>query len=150
MKFKGIGIVIALVLLVILYFLNRAEIKLTKQDGFAIHRISENGYELKSVIYLDNPNLLSSTIKTIREEFRVNGELVGILDMGLEQGIPGRKESAFPIGIRFTNLDLLNHLAADSTGKGLEVQVSGEIAYSNFIGSGVIKVNQSGSITNRP
>lgn len=150
MKRKGIGLLIVLVLLVILYFLNRADIELTKQDGFAIHRISEDGYELKSVIHLNNPNLLSSTIKTIREEFRVNGVLVGILDMGLGQGIPGRKETTFPIGLRFTDGDLLRQLSADSTGKGVEVQVSGEIHYGRFIGSGVIKVNQSGTISARP
>lgn len=143
MNFRRSGILIALILLVVLYFLNNKAIVLTKQDEFQIHRISEDGYELKSILHFDNPNLLSSTVKSIREEYRINGTLVGILDMGLEQGIPGRKETEFPIGLRFTDKDLLRIMALDSTATEVQVKVTGEVVFSNFIGGGSVKVDET-------
>ncbi|MBL0308296.1 MAG: hypothetical protein IPP77_00915 [Bacteroidetes bacterium] len=146
MKIKRIGILIALALLVVLYFLNRADIVLVRQDKFEIYQLSAEGYELKSLIHLDNPNLLSSTVETIRQEFRVDGVVIGIFEMELNQGIPGRKETVFPVSIRFGN-DAISSSSPDSSTRNVEVEVKSKIAFHNFIGGGTIQADQNYSVT---
>ena len=121
---------------------NKHPVTLRPSDNFELGKMG-GGYELKSTLRLHNPNLLSSTIENIYQEYRINGTLVGILDMGLEQGIPGRKETEFPIGLRFTDKDLVRIMALDSAAKEVQVKVTGEVVFSNFIGGGTVKVDET-------
>ena len=137
------------VLLVALYFLNRKDIELNPQLPLQVHTISASGGELQAVIKLNNPNLLSSTIKTIHERFTLNGMVLGIIDNELNQGIPGLKETEFPTSIRFSSIDYQKALSLDSLHSDHPVlTVDGEIEYQNLFKSGKIMVHQSAPVTN--
>ncbi len=146
MNSKRVGFIIFIISLVALYFLNRKDVTLEAQNGFELQTISPNGVELKSVIHLNNTNLLSSTIKNIHEKFYINGTLVGIIDNEINQGIPGRKVTDFPVSIRFSKDDLNKTLPLDSsTGSksedAVKVSAEGEITFQNLIGGGDIKIH---------
>ncbi len=53
-------------------------------------------------------------VKSIHEEFRINGKVLGILDQEINQGIPGRKESSFPVSIRFGEDEFNRAIGGDS------------------------------------
>jgi LEA14-like dessication related protein len=80
---------------------NRGDINLSAEKNLKLLAVDTSGYMIQSVIVLNNPNLLSATVKTIRERFSIDNVLVGVIDNELNQGIPGRKESEFPVNIRF-------------------------------------------------
>ena len=143
MKFKKAGLIIASILLLILAFFNRKDIVLTKQDDMKVHAISETGDEMTTVIHLYNPNLLSSTIKTVKEKFYVNGVLLSTFDMELNQGIAGMKDSEFPISVRFSKADYARAIHLDSTSASIALHVDGEIVFQNLISGGKIKIQQS-------
>jgi LEA14-like dessication related protein len=142
MKIRSAGLVITLVLLLVLIFLNREEVQMMKQTDFTWNRISASGYQLSSVIHLNNPNLLSSTIKTINEKLFINGQEVGELDNELNQGIPGRKETSFPVAIRFAKDEVAD---LNTTGK-IEIRMKGEIVFDNLFGGGKTLINQKDSV----
>ena len=147
MNFRKAGLIIVGVLLVALYFLNRKDVELCPQQPVQIQAISASGGEMQAVIRLKNPNLLSSTIKTIHEKFYINGVLLGILDNELNQGIPGLKETEFPANIRFSNSDYQRALALDSTHTTPQViTIEGDIQFQNLFTSGKILVNQSAPV----
>lgn len=148
MKFKRVGILIAIVLAIIIYLFNRADIELTKQDTFSVAPIGETGYLLKSELHLNNPNLLSSTIITITEKYFIAGREVARMSMEINQGIPGRKETSFPISVRFNKADVQAIFPNDTilTNVKCEVTVTGEITFQNVVGGGTITVNQKDSV----
>jgi LEA14-like dessication related protein len=142
MNFKRIGFFFAIILFLAVYLLNRKDVQFMKQDGFKIEPISATGMEFKSVLHLYNPNLLSSTIKKVHERFIINGVLVGELDNEINQGIPGRKETEFPVSIRFTK-EQYDSVIGNTPLIPATIQVEGEVVYNNFTSSGEVKVNQS-------
>jgi LEA14-like dessication related protein len=142
MKIRRVGLVITLVLLLALIFLNREQVELVKQSDFTWAKISTSGYQVSSVMHLNNPNLLSSTIKKINEKLFINGQQVGELDNEIAQGIPGRKLSSFPIAIRFSKDDV-STLYADEK---IEIVMKGEIVYENLFGGGTVLINQKDSV----
>ena len=148
MKLKRVGILIAVVLAVIIYLFNRADVELTKQDTFSVASIGGTGFLLKSELHLNNPNLLSSTIKTITEKYFIAGREVARMNMEINQGIPGRKETSFPISVRFSKADIQAIFPDDTvlTDVKAEVTVTGEITFQNVVGGGTIKVNQKDSV----
>jgi LEA14-like dessication related protein len=148
MKQKGLGILIAALIGLGLVLVNRNDLEVKGQDNFLIRKISSSGYELQSTIRLYNPNLLSSTIQTIEEDFRINGQTVSILKMQPEQGIPGRKETAFPVMVRMDVETFNKAFPSDSIAgtEPLQASVTGTITYKNFTGGGSIPVNSSATI----
>lgn len=150
MNYRRAGLVIVLIIAVALFFLNRKDVALVKQDNFELLPISTTGDVYKSVIRLYNPNLLSSTIKTIHEKYSVHGVTLAEFNMELNQGIPGLKETAFPINVRFAKDDYFNAAQVDSTtNPKVEVLIEGEITFSNLTGGGTIKVHQTETIAVR-
>src|SRR5688572_4791668 len=147
MNYRIAGIVITLVLVIALYFLNREQVQMRKQTGFEWKRVSVSGYELSSVIHLYNPNLLSSTIKTIDEKIFINGKQIGELNNALAQGIPGRKETSFPVNIRFPKNEIPSFYT-DSAGQfqKIEITMKGEIIFENLFGGGKILIDQKDSV----
>lgn len=149
MNFRRGGLIIAVVLLGVILFFNREPVKLVKQDTFLLKKISATGYELQSVIKLKNSNLLSSTVMNIDEKFYLNDELISIVHIELNQGIPGRgKETEFPIMVRFNNDDLrgLSLVDTNAAEQPLVVRVEGEIEYKNFMGGGKTIVDTQDTI----
>jgi LEA14-like dessication related protein len=141
------GLVVVGVLLAVLYVLNRKDVEVVSMKPFAVRPISASGGELSGVIVLNNPNLLSSTIKTVHEKFYLNGILLGILDNEISQGIPGMKETEFPVSIRFSNSDYQKGLDADAEHHSdTIVMVSGDIEFQNLFKSGKAEVKQSAVI----
>ena len=139
-----------LVLVAVLFAFNRKDVELVKQDKFELLPISATGDEYKSFIHLNNPNLLSSTIKTIHEKYSVNGITIAVFNMELNQGIPGLKETGFPVSVRFTKDDYSNAVHADSTmHEKVDVVIEGEIAFENLFSKGTIKVHQTETIAVR-
>lgn len=147
MNFRKGGLIIAGILLVATIFLNRSDVQLSSQADFSVTKITASGYELKSVVKLHNPNLLSSTIHSINEKFYLNDIFVGEFNNELEQGIPGRKDTDFPLNIRFSQTDVHELFAGDTLlQKKCRVTVKGEIVFSNLTGGGKITVNQTGYV----
>jgi LEA14-like dessication related protein len=142
MNIKRGGLLITLVLLLLLIFLNRKEVEMKKQTGFTWNKISASGYQVNSVLNLYNPNLLSSTIKTIDERLFINGNQIGELNNELNQGIAGRKETSFPVAIRFSK-DEVNSVSANEK---VEIVLRGEIVFQNLFGGGTIIINQKDSV----
>ena len=149
MNIRKLGFVVIGVILIVLYFLNKKDVELNPQLTLQMHNLSTSGGELQAIIRLNNPNLLSSTIKSIHEKFYLNGVAIGIVDNELNQGIPGLKETAFPTSIRFRSSDYQQALTVDSahTGKAV-ITVDGEILFQNLFTSGKINVHQSAPVTN--
>lgn len=150
MNFRNAGLGIVIVIAVALFFLNRKDVQMIKQDNFELHAISATGDEYKSVIHLLNPNLLSSTIKTIDERFSINGIQLAALNAEINQGIPGLKETAFPVSVRFTKDDYYHAVHTDSMmHEKIEVLIEGEINFENLTGKGKIKIHQTETIAVR-
>ena len=148
MNRRYIGLIVVGVIVVVLYFLNRKDVEVVSMQPFKMHSISASGGELQGVILLKNPNLLSSTIKSIHEKFYLNGILLGILENDISQGIPGLKESEFPISIRFSNTDYQKALSIDTTHHSDSViMVTGDIEFQNLFNSNKAEVKQSAVIT---
>lgn len=149
MNYRKAGPILAVALLGVLYLFNRNEVKVAAQDTFLLKQITKTGYELQSVIKLQNDNLLSSTIVNIDEKFYVNEELVSIMHLEFNQGIPGRKTTEFPLMVRFDGENLKNFPLNDTTAgpKTLIVRVEGEVEYKNFIGGGKTQVERQDTIT---
>lgn len=145
---KG-GLIIVGVLLVALYFLNKKDIEVVSMQPFKMHRISASGGELNGVIVLNNPNLLSSTIKNIHEKFYLNGILLGVLENDINQGIPGLKRTEFPVSIRFGFADYQKGIDANVNHKvDSIIMVEGDIEFQNLFKSGKAEVKQQAVITN--
>ncbi len=144
-RFAGPAVI--LVLLGGLYLFNRSDVELSKQDSYNIISLGKDGLELTSDLHLNNPNLLSATIKTIDERYTINGRPVAIFSMEVAQGIPGRKETTLPVSVRFSRADVQQFLpdSAVGTTKAL-LTVTGKIEFSNMFGGGTITVNQQDSI----
>ena len=143
------GLIIIGVILIALYFFNRKDVELSPELPLRMHSLSASGGELQAVIRLKNPNLLSSTIKTIHEKFYLNGVLLGIIDNQIDQGIPGLKETEFPTSIRFRDADFQNAVALDSLHTNpVVLTVDGEILFQNLFTSGKIIVHQSAPVIN--
>ena len=142
------GLAIVGALLVALFFLNRKDVTLVKQDTFSATPIGTSGYLLKSVLHLHNPNLLSSTIKVISEKYFIEGREVALMNMEVSQGIPGMKGTSFPVNIRFSKTDLQKIFPKDTllTHVKAEVYITGEITFENMMSSGKISVNQKDSV----
>lgn len=148
MNKRRIGLVVFVVLAAAVVLLNRKDVILTSGGNFKLLKITSEGYELQSVIHIQNPNWLSSTIKSLHENFYINGKSVGEVNLELNQGIPGRKETSFPLSIRFTALDLNKIFASDSMlPDKVEVSAAGEIIFQNLSGSGKITVDEKDSVT---
>ena len=148
MNLRTGGLLIVGILLIALYFLNKKDVEVLSMKPFKVRSISTKGGELQGVLVLNNPNLLSSTIKGVHEKFYLNGILLGILENDLNQGIPGLKETEFPISIRFSNADYQKGLDVDAN-HNLDtiITVTGEVEYQNLFKSGSAKVEQSAVIT---
>ena len=147
MNFRKAGLVITIVLVAAIFLLNRKDVTLAKQDNFELNAVSTTGAEFKSVIHLHNPNLLSSTIKIIDEKFSINGIQIAQLSIDMSQGIPGLKETAFPVSVRFSKEDYYNAVRTDSTmSENAEVLIEGEINFENLTGNGTIKIHQTETI----
>jgi len=147
MNFRRAGLAIVVIIAVALFFLNRKDVTLVKQDSFELLPISVTGDVYKSVIHLHNPNLLSSTIKTIEERYSINGVELARFNMELNQGILGLKETTFPINVRFAKDDYYNAAHADSSMPSqINVLIEGEISFSNLTGGGTIKIYQTETI----
>lgn len=141
MKRRGVGILIAILLGLGLVVLNRKDLELVTQDKFLVRKISASGYELQSYITINNPNLLSSTIEVIEEEYRINGHVVSIMKIQLDQGIPGLKETGFPITVRFDSETFKAAFPSDSLfANAKTVDVTGKITYHNFTGGGTLEI----------
>ena len=138
MNFRRAGVVITVALVLVLFLLNRKDVRLVKHSDFEWRRISSSGFELSSVIHLDNPNLLSTTIKTIRELYFIGEIEIGELNLEINQGIPGRKETVFPVNIRIPQ----EGIASAPTSEKFELQVRGEITFENLTGGGTIIVDE--------
>jgi LEA14-like dessication related protein len=149
MNLKRWGLIIVLVLMGLLFLFNRKDLVLTSQNNFAAVPIGQTGYELNSVIHVNNPNLLSSTVKTISEKFYLNGKSIAILNLEINQGIPGMKETSFPITVRFNKDDLYQIFPADTGVMNISAQitVTGEISFENMMSSGKIQIDQKDSLT---
>jgi|GEM_PF-1866408 len=128
------GILVTALLVIGVMLLNRREVIFVGQNNFVLKKISSTGYELQSLIILKNNNLLSSTIQNLDEKFYLNDTLISIMHMELQQGIPGIKETTFPIMVRF-NMDSLNEFDAHS------IRAEGNADYKNFTGGGNMKLN---------
>ncbi len=147
MNLRKAGLVITIVLVAALFLLNRKDVTFARQDNFEVQSISATGAEFKSVIHLHNPNLLSSTIKSIDEKFSINGIQIAQLNIELSQGIPGLKETAFPVSVRFIKEDYYKAIRADSImPENAEVLMEGEINFENLTGAGKIKIHQTETI----
>ncbi len=147
MNHKRIGLFISLVLAVAVILLNRKDVVLSSQSEFKLVKISTTGYELQSVIHFQNPNLLSATIKSIDEDFYINSVKAGVLSIEINQGIPGRKETSFPVSVRFTTDDWERIFSDSLVHAKVEVNVKGEINFQNLTGSGKITVNEKQSFS---
>ena len=148
MNFRKAGLIIFGLLLVSLYIFNRKEIELKPQKPVHIYALGSSGGEIQAIITIKNPNLLSSTIKTIHEKFSINGVLLGIMDNEINQGIPGLKETEFPVSIRFSLTDYKMALALDSLhANNPVITISGDIQYQNLFNSGKIEVHQTTTVT---
>jgi LEA14-like dessication related protein len=144
MNSKNVGILIFVILLALVVVFNRGDVTLVSQSDFKLRPISSNGFMLESEIHLNNPNILSCTVKSIHEEFRINGKVIGILDQEINQGIPGRKESSFPVNIRFGKDEYKRPISGDSANSNkANISVEGEIVFSKVIGGGKIVVNEN-------
>jgi LEA14-like dessication related protein len=145
MNRKWIGIALAAILLAALFLFNRKEVQLLPQNELVLTAISNTGYSLKSKMVFYNPNLLSSTVLSISEEIFVNNKRVGIIENNIEQGIPGRKESVFPVEVRFDKSDIdTTMLQTDS----LVIATKGIVLYKNMSGSDTIFISQQKIISN--
>jgi hypothetical protein len=91
MNFRFTGPIIALAGFALLYYLNREKVQLTSHGHFEVKKISTAGLECSSTLQLNNPNLLSATILSLSETYRINGTQVAELNHNLQQAIPGRK-----------------------------------------------------------
>lgn len=141
------GWLIALLLLGGLFLLNRSDVELTAQDSLSVTPIGSNGLLLQSTLKLNNPNLLSATIKTVEETFYINNVPVAILNMQPEQGIPGRKETALPVSVRFSRNDIRQFLPDSAVGiTRAAVTITGTIEFTTMFGKGTIKVNSTDSL----
>ncbi len=151
MNKRRIGLVIFVVLAAAVVLLNRKDVILTSGGNFKLLKITSEGYELQSVIRIQNPNWLSSTIKSVHENFYISGKSVGEVNLELNQGIPGRKETSFPLSIRFTTADMVKIFVSDSTlpDKAL-VSATGEIIFQNLSGGGKITLDEKDSIGIQP
>lgn len=148
MNFRIAGLVITGLLLAGLWFFNSSDVSLVGQNNFKAAPVATTGLEIKSVITFNNPNLLSSTIQTINEQFFIEGREVARMNIDLQQGIPGRKETSFPVNVRFSKSDLLRIFGTDSLIPAkAEVEVTGEIAFKNMLNGGKILVNQKDSLS---
>jgi LEA14-like dessication related protein len=144
MNSKNIGIIVFIVLLALVIVFNRGDVTLVQQNNFTLSPISANGYVLQSEIHLNNPNILSCTVKSIHEKFSVNGKVLGILDQEINQGIPGRKESIFPVNIRFSKQDYYAAAGSDSTQpNNVTIKVEGKIEFTKVIGGGEIEIHET-------
>jgi hypothetical protein len=149
MNFRKIGLLGFLIILVAIYFLNRSDLQVTTQNNFSSAPIGNAGYELNSVLVIKNPNLLSSTIKTITESYFIEGREVARMNIDLDRGIPGLKETSFPINVRFGKADLERVFGTDTIARTIkaEVAVTGEITYRNMMNGGKTLVNIKDSVT---
>lgn len=147
MNYRIVGLVITVVLLMGLFFFNRKEVEMLKQTNFEWKRITSSAYELSSVIHLHNPNLLSSTIKTIDQRFFINGKQIGELSNAIAQGIPGRKETAFPIKVRIPKSEIPSfYLDSDFVAQQIEIAMKGEIVFENLFGGGKMLIDQKDTV----
>lgn len=148
MNKRRIGLVIFVVLAAGVVLLNRKNVFLASDGNFKLLKISSAGYELQSVIRLHNPNWLSSTIKTVHEIFYINGKSVGEINLELNQGIPARKQTSFPVSIRFSNEDFRKIFLNDTVmSTKMEISSTGEILFQNLSGGGKISVNEKDSVS---
>ncbi len=145
MKTRRWPLIFVLAVAAALFFLNRRQVTLSAQDSVELKRISGSGYELSSVLRLYNPNLLSSTIKSIHEKFVINGTPVGELNMELDQGIPGLRESQLPVSARFSREEA-QEAFGDSAAGSFALTITGEIVFQNLAGGGTIAVQIKDSV----
>lgn len=134
----GIGIVV--VLAFVLFLFNRGEVQVVKQDNLQLQALGSSGYQLNSTLRLHNPNFLSSTLVTLHEEYKLNNVTVAILNQELNQGIPGLKESAFPLSIRFTTADLQAAVKDSIFPASLPLTIAGKLEYHNVMNSGTANI----------
>ncbi|MES2620528.1 MAG: LEA type 2 family protein, partial [Bacteroidota bacterium] len=118
-----------------------------EQTDLEWRKISLSAYELSSVIHLQNPNLLSSTIKTIDERFFINGKQIGELSNAIGQGIPGRKETTFPVKVRIPKDEIPSfYLDSIRVPQPIEINIKGEIVFENLFGGGKVLIDQKNTV----
>lgn len=144
MSKKRLGLIGFIVIFAAAWYFNRKGPELRAQDEIQLKPIGSTGIELNSTIHLYNPNLLSVTIGRVHERFYIKGKLMGELDAQLSQGIPGLKETEFPVNIRFEKELLDKAMARDSGSNTIQVAIDGEITYEHFVSSGILKVHIPG------
>ncbi len=145
MKKRLGGLLLLVALFIGIVLLNRADVELKSQNGVELRRLSSSGFELETNAEFNNPNLLSSTLTRLHEKFFINGKSVGILNMELEQGIPGRKVTSFPVSLRIPVSDLMD-VISDSRQQSVLLEIEGEVEYRNFTSGGKIKVQVRDSV----
>lgn len=151
MNLRHIGLAVAGIILVVLLLLNRKDIQPTKQTNWHLQRVTNETFDIKSDLSIYNPNLLSSTIKVVREKIFVNGIAVGNFYNELEQGISGRNETTFPISVRISKQDLNRALGIKGiVTKKAPVSVRTEIKFSNFSGSGSVQITLNDTLSITP
>lgn len=148
MNFRKIGLVIFLVAAVLLFILNRKPPALLTQNSFSLTPIGHTGYSLQSVLVLYNPNLLSSTIKNISEKYYISGQEAATLNIEFDRGIPGLKETALPVNVRFSKnvLPLFSNYDSTAAARQVDITVTGEITYENIIGGGKFNFSKTDSL----
>lgn len=140
MNRKRLAFVGFILLLAACWYFNRQGPELKAQDQIQFKPIGSTGIELSSTIHLYNPNLLSITINRVHEKFLVKGKLMGELDVILSQGIPGLRETEFPVNIRFSR-ELLDKAMAGDSSSVMHVAIDGEITYEHFVSGGTLKIH---------
>ena len=89
----------------------------------------------------------SNEIKTIDEKFFISGKQVGVLSYEISLGIPGLKETKFPVSVRFGKEDLPDVFSSGTLANSkTEITVTGEIDFHNLTGEGKITVNEKDSV----
>lgn len=148
MNFRKIGWVLFLALLLLLYLFNRKQPTLLTQHSFLLSPIGNAGYSLQSILVLHNPNLLSTTIKTISEKYYLDGKEIAILRLAFDRGIPGLKETVLPVNVRLGDGELNKIFRADTSGNArkTDITVTGEISYENLFGGGSFSFSKTDSI----
>ncbi|MCS6935331.1 MAG: LEA type 2 family protein, partial [Chitinophagales bacterium] len=106
MKFRYAGLLVAIAGFALLYTFNRSALEFVAQESFALNPVGNSGWECSSILKLHNPNLLSATLVSIEEAYRINGTEIAILNHEMNQTLPGQKTSRFPVSVRFARGDI--------------------------------------------
>ena len=133
MNMRIVGILIAAILFALIYLFNRQPVSLSGFEKWKNSAIGNNGIILSSNITFHNPNFLSATIQEINLNIAAGGVPVARFQHLPEQGIPGKKDSNFPITVRYETND-------STTVTESKITVTGFVTYRNFSRSDTILI----------